>query len=56
MTLRLEREKSCEMKSEESTDLSQRQNHGDVRTEASKQAFWRIRASACYLLCFSGGI
>lgn len=39
---------SCKQKSVESTDLSQRQIHGDVRTEASKEAVWRITASDCY--------
>jgi len=31
-------EKSCELKSIESTDLSQRQIHGEVRTEVCKVA------------------
>ena len=31
----------------ESTTLSQRLIHGDVRTETVKEAVWRILASAC---------
>ncbi len=36
------------MQQVESTNLPQRLIHGDVRTEASKEAVWRIRASNCY--------
>ena len=41
-------ENSCELKSVESTDLSQRLIHGEVCTEAGKEAVWRITASECY--------
>jgi hypothetical protein len=45
MALRSEREKSCEPDSVESTDLSQRLIHDDVRTEASKEAVWPFAIS-----------
>ncbi|MEQ8237778.1 MAG: hypothetical protein RIA69_01130 [Cyclobacteriaceae bacterium] len=37
-------EKSCELRRVENTDLSQRLIHGDVCTEAGKEAAWRIPA------------
>jgi hypothetical protein len=48
MALRSEREKYCEMRLVESTELSQRLIYGEVRTKASKEAVWRIRASTCH--------
>lgn len=46
--LRLEREKSCELKSIESTDLYQQLIHDKVRTEVCKP-LRHIRASDCYI-------
>lgn len=44
---------SHELRSVESTAISQRLIHGEVRTEVCKVAVWRIRASDCYkTLCF----
>ena len=37
-------ENSCELKSVESTTISQRLIYGDVCTEACKEAVWRIPA------------
>ena len=51
-TLRPEREKILRAKPVECTDLSQRQIHGDVCTDAFKGAVWRIRASDCYVQAF----
>ncbi|RED93169.1 hypothetical protein C7460_1268 [Marinoscillum furvescens DSM 4134] len=48
VALRSESEKPCELKSVESTDLSQRLIHGEARPEASKEAVRRIHSSDCW--------
>lgn len=48
MYMRSEREKSCDLKLVEITELSQRQIHSASRTEVSKEAVWSITASDCY--------
>ena len=40
-------EKSCVVKSIESTAVSQRLIHNEVRTEVCKEAVWRITDSVC---------
>jgi len=56
--LRLEREKSCELKSVEITDLSQRQIHGDVRTVSTDNhfgAFVLANVTALFLYVYADG-